>query len=137
MPSRSVSEGTGIWPRSGLVARTDAVESSELLDRLIHEEGLCNGARISEPGCLDHNRVEIGSPTEELGEDPDKVATDRAADATIVHLKDVLGRVETLAHEGVVDSHLAKLRQPRAQPSIANRMVRQGSWVLLRHVIGR
>ena len=110
MPSRSVSEGTGIWPRSGVVARTDAVESSELLDRLIHEEGLCNGARISEPGCLDHNRVEIGSPTEELGEDPDKVATDRAADATIVHLKNFFFSVEFLLDKRVIDTDLAELR---------------------------
>jgi hypothetical protein len=89
--------------------RDDAVEARKLLDRLVHEEGLRDGAWIGEAGGLDHDRVERCAAAEQLGEDPDEVAAHGAADAAVVHLEDVFGGLEALLHERIVHSHLAKL----------------------------
>ena len=83
----------------------DAVEAEALLDLVVAEEGLRDGARIGEAGGLDQHVVELVPALHELAEDPDEVAPDGAAEAPVVHLEDLLVGLDD---EFVVDADLAE-----------------------------
>ena len=87
----------------------DAVEARKLLNRLVHEEGLGDRARVRQARRLDDDRVEFRTPPKELCEYADEVAAHRATDAAVIHLEDVLGGVEAFTHQRIVHAHLAKL----------------------------
>ena len=83
----------------------DAVEAEALLDLVVAEEGLRDGARIGEAGGLDQHVVELVPALHQLTEDPDEVAPDGAAEAPVVHLEDLLVGLDD---EFIVDADLAE-----------------------------
>ena len=42
--------------------------------RTVHEEGLDDGRGVREPGGLDHDRIELVPPLDQLVEDTDQIA---------------------------------------------------------------
>mmetsp|Transcript_7911 Transcript_7911/g.32110 ORF Transcript_7911/g.32110 Transcript_7911/m.32110 type:complete len:237 (+) Transcript_7911:616-1326(+) len=84
----------------------DRVDVQVGLDVLIGKKGLCNGRGVGETGGLNHDCVELLLLTHQAVEDADEVAAHRAADAAVVHLEDLLLRLD---HERVVDADLAEL----------------------------
>jgi hypothetical protein len=60
----------------------------------------------------DDDSVERGFALHEAAQDADEITTDSAADAAIVHLEDLLFRVELLLDQSIVDTNLAELHIP-------------------------
>jgi hypothetical protein len=81
----------------------DGVEQEALGHLVIHEEGLRHGAGVGQAGGLDHHAVEaqfaLAALGGQLGQRGAQVLADRAADAAVAHLDDLLLGV---GHEDVV-----------------------------------
>ena len=60
----------------------------------------------------DDDAVELSLALDEAAQDADEIAADRAADATVVHLEDLLLGVKLLLDQRIVDTDLAELRRP-------------------------
>ena len=95
----------------GVDQRQDRVEQEALGDLVVHEEGLRDRARIGQAGGLDDDAVEVQLALAALlgqrGQRRAQVLADRAADAAVAHLDDLLLGV---GHEDVVvDVLLAEL----------------------------
>ena len=96
----------------GVDERDDRVEAREALDILVDEEGLRDGRWVGETCRLDDDVVELPAvllALHQLHQDRDEVDAHGAADAAIVHLEDVLVRLELVLDERVVHAHLTKL----------------------------
>ena len=93
----------------------DAVEPGELLDLLLHEEGLGHGGGVRQAGGLDDDAVELEVPAVhallEPLQDDDEVLAHRTADAPVHHLDDLLLGLElgVLLQQGIIDADLAEL----------------------------
>jgi len=87
------------------------VEEELVVDLLVHEERLRHGPRICQSGGLDDHAIELELPLPallaEVAEDAHEVAAHGAAQATVVHLDDLLLLV--LHQDVVVDAGLAEL----------------------------
>ena len=68
--------------------------------------------RLEKQGAAAHNyhAVQLVFALHESGQDANEIATNRAADATIVHLKNLFFGVEFLLDKRVIDTDLAELR---------------------------
>jgi hypothetical protein len=100
---------TGVEVRPDVLCihdRHDGVEPEVAAHLVVGEEGLGNRGRVREAGRLDQDTVEAVLALEEPSEDPDQVPAHRAADAAVVHLKELL---VPLDHELVVHADLAEL----------------------------
>ncbi len=84
----------------------DAVERKRGADRRVDEEGLGNRPRIGEAGRFQHDPVEALAACREVAQNADQIAADRAADAAVVELEDLLLGVD---HQLLVDADLAEL----------------------------
>ncbi|ABA50312.1 hypothetical protein BURPS1710b_0388 [Burkholderia pseudomallei 1710b] len=91
--------------------RDDRVEQEFVGDLAVDEERLRDRARIREARRLDHHAVEVERAVAlfrgEVGERAREVAANRAADAAVAHLDDLLGRI--LDEDLVVDVLFAEL----------------------------
>ncbi len=91
--------------------RDDRVEQEFVGDLVVHEERLRDRARIGEAGGFDHDTVEIQFAglllRRQIAQHARQVAADRAADAAVAHLDDLLARV--LHEDFVVDVLFAEL----------------------------
>mmetsp|Transcript_2132 Transcript_2132/g.6575 ORF Transcript_2132/g.6575 Transcript_2132/m.6575 type:complete len:291 (-) Transcript_2132:97-969(-) len=93
----------------------DPVEARKGLDRVVDEEGLRHRRRVGEPRRLDEDAVQaqLARPDSrgELLEHGDQVRTDRAADAAVHHLDDLLIRLHlrVLLKQHVIDANIAEL----------------------------
>ncbi|CAM2147502.1 200 kDa antigen p200 [Paraburkholderia tropica] len=89
----------------GVDQRDDRVEQEFVGNLVIHEEGLRDRTRIREARGLDHDALEVELAValllREVGEHAREVAADRAADAAVAHLDDLL--VAVLHENFVVD----------------------------------
>ena len=83
----------------------DGIELRLGADVIVHEEGLRDRDRVGEAGRLDDDAVEAARATHQAFDDPDQVATHRAADAAIVHFVDFLVRLDD---QIVVDADFAE-----------------------------
>jgi hypothetical protein len=63
---------------------------------------------------FDDDQVELVPPLNEPIEGLDEVTTNSTADATVIHLHDVLLVVELLLHQGIVNTHLTAWTSARA-----------------------
>jgi hypothetical protein len=83
----------------------DRVEQISLGDLVVHEEGLRDRARVGQAGRLDDDAVEVDLALPlllgQVGEGGAEVFADRAADAAVVELDDLLAAV--LDEDLVVD----------------------------------
>ena len=84
----------------------DAVDGGLGLHLVVHEERLRDRAGVGHAGRLDEDVVELVPPLHQVAEDADEVAADGAADAPVVHLEDLLLRVDD---QLLVDADLAEL----------------------------
>ena len=95
----------------GIDQRDDRVEQIALGDLLVHEEGLRDRARVGQAGGLDHDALEVEQALALLGRQQlqraAQVLADRAADAAVAHLDDLLVGVGD--QDLVVDVLLAEL----------------------------
>lgn len=89
----------------------DRVEQEFVGDRVVHEKRLRHGARIRETRRFDHHAVEIERPrllaVSEVFQRARQIAANRAADAAVAHLDDLL--VRFLHEDFVVDVLFAEL----------------------------
>ena len=95
----------------GIDQGQDRVQQVALGDLVVHEEGLRHRARIGQAGGLDDDAVEVQQALALLGGQQlqgfAQVLADRAADAAVAHLDDLL---LGLGHQDVVvDVFLAEL----------------------------
>jgi len=81
----------------------DRVQQVLVGDVIVHEKGLSHGAGVGQAGGLDHDALElelaIATFGRQVAQGGAQVLADRAADATVVHLDDLLVGV---GHEDVV-----------------------------------
>ena len=92
----------------GIHHRQDAVKSKLQLQVLVREECLRHRTRVREPRRLYEHGVEALLALCELREDAHEVSTHGAAHAPVVHLEELLLRLDAGADELVVDAHLAE-----------------------------
>ena len=78
----------------GVNDRHDAVEAVKARDRIVHKECLAHRAGISDPRCFNHNVIKVNfalvAADSQIRENPGEVSADRAADAAVIHLNDLL-----------------------------------------------
>jgi hypothetical protein len=91
--------------------RDDTIQHSALLHSLVDKEGLRHRRRVGETGRLDDDGVELALLLQEATDALDQIAAHGAADATIVHLDNILLAQQFAIDQGVVDTDLAKLRK--------------------------
>ena len=89
----------------GIDEGDDAVEAEVALDFVVGEKGLGDGAGVGEAGGFDEDVVETVAAFHQLAEDADEIAANGAAEASVVHLEDLLVGIDD---EGVVDPDLAE-----------------------------
>jgi hypothetical protein len=66
-------------------------------------------AWVSQPRCFDYDGIELLTALQQFRKDADQITPYSAADAAVVHLEDVLCRVEALFDKCIINSDLAKL----------------------------
>ena len=86
--------------------RHDGIQSQLIADLVVDEESLGHRSGIGQTRCLDEDLVEPIAPAHQRRQDPDQVPANRATNAPVIHLEDLLLGVED---ERVVDSHLTEL----------------------------
>ncbi|MCP1845604.1 hypothetical protein J2R78_008638 [Bradyrhizobium sp. USDA 4538] len=91
----------------------DGVELRLAADVLVDKERLRHRRRICEPCRLDDNAVEGSAAPHQPCDDPDEVTAHRAADAAVVHLENLLVRVDD---EIVVDTDLSEFVHDHRKP---------------------
>ncbi len=82
------------------------VDEEFFLHLRIGEEGLDDGAGIGETGRLDEDVIELIPALHQIAQDADQIAADGAADAAVVHFKELFFGVD---HEFMIDADLAEL----------------------------
>ncbi len=113
----------GIEKTSDAHTRDDTIQHSALLHRLVDKEGLRHRRRVGETGRLDDDGVELALLLQKAADALDQIAAHGAADATIVHLDNVLLAQQFAIDQSVVDTDLAKLRKD----TVENIQARWGS----------
>lgn len=135
----------------GIHERDDAVEGGFPLDFVVHKERLSHWPRVGHTGRFDEYIVELVAPFHQVADDADQIASNGAADASVVHLKyfffgvddqilidadfaefifDHGNSLAVLSRENVIQEG----RLPRAQKSGENRdrdafICRRGHWL--------
>src|SRR3981189_1752670 len=89
----------------GIRDRDNSVKLGLAADGLVDKESLCHRRGICEPPRLHHDARAGAASPQQASDDTNKIAADRAADAAVIHLKDLFVRVND---EIVVDTHLAE-----------------------------
>ena len=97
----------------GIRDRDNSVKLGLAADVLVDKESLCHRRGICEPRGLDHDAVEGAASPHQASDDTNKIAADRAADAAVIHLKDLFVRVDD---EIVVDTDLAEFIDDDRKP---------------------
>eukprot|EP00955_Chlamydomonas_euryale_P118613 366551-Chlamydomonas_euryale.AAC.36 len=115
--------------------RDDAVQARKLLHLIVHKKGLRHGRGVCHAGCLDDDAIQFelaGSDTLcQLVEHLDEVLANRAADAAVHHLNDLLLTLHlcVLCQQRVVDADIPKLILDHCKPLAVRRredVVEQG-----------
>ena len=90
----------------GVNHRGDTIELGARLDVLIDKEGLGHRPRIGQACGFNNDGVKAALALHQARQDPDQVAAHRAANAAIVHLKDLFVGTDD---QVIIDTDLAKL----------------------------
>lgn len=87
----------------------DAVNAEVILQQRVGVEGENNGGRIGQTSRLQENALEILSAADQHSKGSHQIASDRAANAAIIHGNNVFLGSQILADQSIINSNFSKL----------------------------